>query len=238
MDDAAELCLDIDLDRFLELLKVSSLTKATGPFSWQAPYKQEGVRVLFLSKIKNLGKDNVECRVDELAYRKPGHIIIAGRRHVITLYATRVREGQTYVLVKCQDPAARDSSFAHVVKEMGKLEEQLAVQTPDAEAAPVHRLRIEQVALPAGTAGTDKQPVEKAVSPVEPSDEEPWMAVPDHGWDRQALELWWEGYTVGDVASRLSLSEKTVRNRLTALRLAYGAEIVPKVEGLRKAGRR
>jgi chloramphenicol 3-O-phosphotransferase len=42
MDDAAELYLDIDLDRFLELLKVSSLTKAAGPFSWQAPYKQEG----------------------------------------------------------------------------------------------------------------------------------------------------------------------------------------------------
>jgi len=114
---------------------------------------------------------------------------------------------------------------------MGKLEEQLAAQHTRGGSGAGPRLRIEQVALPAGMTVTDKQP-------AEPPDEELWMAILDHGWDRQALELWWEGYTSGTSASRLSLSEKTVRNRLTALRQAHGAEIVPRVEGLRKAGRR
>jgi len=227
MDDAAELYLDIDLDRFLELLKVSSLTKAAGPFSWQAPYRQEGVRVLFLGKVKKLGKDNVECRIEELAYRKPGQIIIAGRKHVMALYATRVREGQTYVLVKCQDPDARDSSFDYFVKELARLEEQLAGQLPGGGTAAT-----------SGADLADQKPADAVVHPVEPPDEEPWTRIPEHGWDRQALELWWDGYTVGDIASRLTLSEKTIRNRLTALRRAYGVSIVPKMEGLRQIGRR
>jgi DNA-directed RNA polymerase specialized sigma24 family protein len=52
------------------------------------------------------------------------------------------------------------------------------------------------------------------------------------------LKLWWAGYTVPQIAARLHLNEKTVRNRLSTLRQIYPEEIVPTANQLRKMGLR
>lgn len=63
--------------------------------------------------------------------------------------------------------------------------------------------------------------------------------IDDHGYDRALLELWWKGHTAGEIAARLSsVTEKTVRNRLTLLRQKYGEEIVPYKKQLRKLGQK
>lgn len=54
----------------------------------------------------------------------------------------------------------------------------------------------------------------------------PWEKIPDLAWDRQALRLWWEGHTHKEIGQKLHLAEKTVLNRLSALRKTYGEEIV------------
>jgi hypothetical protein len=61
----------------------------------------------------------------------------------------------------------------------------------------------------------------------------PWMKIDDVGWDRRALELWWRGYTVPEIADRLSKRPKTIGNRLSSLRRTYGPDIVPPVGRLR-----
>jgi hypothetical protein len=58
-------------------------------------------------------------------------------------------------------------------------------------------------------------------------EDDPWELIPDHLWDRQALRLWWEGLTCPEIGRRLSQAPKTVRNRLTLLRKAYGTDVVP-----------
>lgn len=212
MEKAVELYLGIDLARLLELLKVGSLTKATGLFSWQAPYREEGIRVLLLTKVRRLGKDSVECRIDELRYRKPEHIVIAGRKHVITLNATRVKEGLTYVLLRCKDPNAQDTSFAHFVREMVKLGERLAGPDDAGE-----------------TAGQVNTEVGELQQQQVPAGEEPWMSIPDLGWDRLAVRLAHEGYSSSEIARRIgrNIVAKTVDNRLSSLRAIYGEQIVP-----------
>jgi hypothetical protein len=64
----------------------------------------------------------------------------------------------------------------------------------------------------------------------------PWEKIGKHNWDRDAVRLWWEGYTVSEIARRVYVAEKTARNRLTILRKAHGEHIVPTVRRLRKLG--
>ena len=64
----------------------------------------------------------------------------------------------------------------------------------------------------------------------------PWMQIPDHGWDRRALEYRWRGYTIPEIAGRLDLSARTVANRLSILRAACGPQIVPTARWLRTLG--
>ena len=54
----------------------------------------------------------------------------------------------------------------------------------------------------------------------------PWEKIPDLSWDREALRLWWEGYTHTEIAQRLHFATKTVLNRISSLRKTYGEQIV------------
>jgi len=67
------------------------------------------------------------------------------------------------------------------------------------------------------------QAAAKALGPTD----KPWELIPDHLWDRRALKLWWEGLTCPEIGERLSQAPKTIRNRLTQLRKAYGPAVVP-----------
>jgi len=66
----------------------------------------------------------------------------------------------------------------------------------------------------------------------------PWLRVPDVGWHRQALELWWTGYTIPEIAKKISFDGKTIRNMFSLLRKQFGHEVVPTAEELRKLKRR
>jgi hypothetical protein len=61
----------------------------------------------------------------------------------------------------------------------------------------------------------------------------PWMQIPDVGWHRRALELWWRGYTVTEIAAMLDRRPKTIGNRLSDLRRTHGLDIVPTAGRLR-----
>ncbi len=67
---------------------------------------------------------------------------------------------------------------------------------------------------------------------------EPWLQIPDHRWDRHLLRLWWQGHPLKEIAASLIYSEKTLKNRLSALRFAYGEDIVPTRGQLRTLGLR
>lgn len=54
-----------------------------------------------------------------------------------------------------------------------------------------------------------------------------WMRIPDIGANREILRHWHKGLTCDQIAVRVSLSAKTILNRINKLRKEYGAEIVP-----------
>lgn len=76
-----------------------------------------------------------------------------------------------------------------------------------------------------------KAPEQQALSPAEQviSDQSLplWEQVPEHRWDREALQLWHEGHSCSEIAARIKQAPKTIRNKLTDLRNRYGTEIVP-----------
>jgi DNA-directed RNA polymerase specialized sigma24 family protein len=51
---------------------------------------------------------------------------------------------------------------------------------------------------------------------------------PIRGDLQELLRLWQLGYTAKEIASRIGRTEKTILNRLTLLRKAYGEQIVPR----------
>lgn len=56
---------------------------------------------------------------------------------------------------------------------------------------------------------------------------EVWMDIPDVGANRDILRHWHQGLTCEQIAVRVSLTEKTVLNRIHKLRKQYGNEVVP-----------
>lgn len=62
------------------------------------------------------------------------------------------------------------------------------------------------------------------------SEIKPWEQIPDHYWDRDALRLWWSGYTNIEIGKSISVTPRRVTNRLSDLRKLFGEEIVPKKE--------
>jgi hypothetical protein len=71
--------------------------------------------------------------------------------------------------------------------------------------------------------------------------DEPWLRIPDHRWDREAVKLWCEGHTTREIAQRLKKDNKAnvsadrVRNRLSELRCSgYSAEVPKDRERRRK----
>ena len=70
-----------------------------------------------------------------------------------------------------------------------------------------------------------KDAIESALKD-ETSAPDPCDVIPE-GWQRQAVKLWRQGYSAPEIGERLNYDAKTVSNRLSELRQAYGEEIVP-----------
>ena len=67
----------------------------------------------------------------------------------------------------------------------------------------------------------------------DPTRGNPWEDIPDHRWDRKAVQMLWEGYQDPQIAKKLDVSSKTVTNRLSFLRQLY-PDCVPTRDELRK----
>ena len=55
----------------------------------------------------------------------------------------------------------------------------------------------------------------------------PWLVIPNIGPNREIVQFWYKGLTCEQIALRVSLSKKTVLNRINKLRNQYGLEVVP-----------
>jgi DNA-binding NarL/FixJ family response regulator len=64
--------------------------------------------------------------------------------------------------------------------------------------------------------------------------EKPWEKIPDHLWDKQALNMWHEGYTNSEIAKKVCVTPERVTNRISELRKEHGSGIVPFDEDRRK----
>lgn len=94
--------------------------------------------------------------------------------------------------------------------------------------------QAESVPAPTGQSGTALEPATQ--------DRPAWEQIRDHNWDREALQLWWAGYTCPEIGAQLQplKAPKTIRGRLSVLRKIYGTDLIPKQpqrwEHLRKRG--
>lgn len=55
----------------------------------------------------------------------------------------------------------------------------------------------------------------------------PWESIPDHLWDRLAIQLWCAGLSNQEIGLRLSLQPRTVTNRISMLRQSYPQAGIP-----------
>lgn len=62
--------------------------------------------------------------------------------------------------------------------------------------------------------------------PPDAPHKEAWLSIPDVGWDRQALKMWWNGNTSPEIARQVHVTSRRVTNRLSELRHEYGQEVV------------
>jgi hypothetical protein len=77
---------------------------------------------------------------------------------------------------------------------------------------------------PVDQAETESRPASSVALQAET---QPWEQIPDHLWDRKALELWWQDYTCPEIGNKIGQSPKTVLNRISVLRKLYGEALVP-----------
>jgi hypothetical protein len=232
---------------FIELLqahwypkRIGSSYKKTGPFSWEEPYGKNGVRALYLGRISKQSRDSRMCKIFEhICWHPTLRIVLPWRsRHVMTLHMTRIEGEPLYVQLVCRDPRVKDTMFKHFAAELDKLEEQYAKSGQGMARMPTQPVEDEGLGPGHGT-GLSQDKESRMVDPeVSSPAEDAWNKIPDLGWDRQALELWWRGYQIPQIADRLHLTEKTVRNRMSALRKIYTEDIVPTAEQLRQMGLR
>lgn len=168
MDDlnTRRLQFDVEPRELVRLLRNYSKVKA-GPFSWRTP-SGEGVIGLYL-EVRKSNRDGFECKVNTVRYRKPGGSFFAEDGiHVITLQGSRVRDDETFVLIRCHEPKARDSVFVHFCVEMDRLRQELAKPpSTSVQAAP-------QPVVVAALSGEEPAPAtehEDVDDPVAPDDD-------------------------------------------------------------------
>jgi hypothetical protein len=58
-------------------------------------------------------------------------------------------------------------------------------------------------------------------------EKELWDQIPPYLWDRVALKMWCDGFTLKEIATKLNVSTGRVANRLSELRRRYGKNVVP-----------
>lgn len=83
----------------------------------------------------------------------------------------------------------------------------------------------------------ERQTEKNEVSRQEPTREEhadPWDCIPEHGWDRRAVELLHRGDSMTEIAEELHISPARIRNRLSELRNRHGTDVVPYRETITK----
>ncbi len=68
----------------------------------------------------------------------------------------------------------------------------------------------------------------------QPIDLKPWEKIPDHYWDRTAVEMWCKGNTNQEIATRVKVHPRTVTNRIIELRRLYPKAEIPTNEQRRK----
>ncbi len=78
----------------------------------------------------------------------------------------------------------------------------------------------------ASTASRVVTNIEEQPQPANPT-AEIWLTIPDVGPNREILRNWHKGLTCEQIGVRISLSGKTVLNRINKLRKDHGAEVVP-----------
>jgi hypothetical protein len=145
MDDlnTRRLRFDVEPWELVRLLRGYSKVKA-GPFSWRTP-SGKGEIGLYLD-VRKSNRDGFECKVNTIRYRKPGGSFLAEEGlHVITLEGSRVRDGETLVLMRCHEPKARDSVFVHFYVEMDRLRQELAKPVATEDGAS-HGLAVSRAA--------------------------------------------------------------------------------------------
>jgi hypothetical protein len=169
---------DVEPRELVRLLRGYSKVKA-GPFSWRTP-SGKGEIGLYLD-VRKSNRDGFECEVNTIRYRKPGGSFLAEEGlHVITLEGSRVRDGETLVLIRCYEPKVRDSIFVHFYVEMDRFRQELAKPPlASVQAAP------QPVVVAA-------QPVEDPTPAIDQEDEEDPVALDDDrldAVDRKIIEV-------------------------------------------------
>jgi hypothetical protein len=154
----------------------------------------------------------------------------------LSLPTTGPWQGIDHIVVDCQVYRAPESysvrmtfkcqDFAY--QEAAQLASDLAhycqLEWPDAQ--------VSYAAEPRRAITAEEPPARQRLTPaVDQRDwaitDRAWELIPNTGWDRRVLELWWRNYPSSAIGRQLGVSPKRVLNRISELRKSYGSGIVP-----------
>lgn len=177
--DSIRLKFDIGPQDLVRLLRKLNKAKA-GPLSWRQP-AGEGEVGLYLD-VRKSGREGFECNVNTIHYRKPGRSFFAiDGIHAFSLLGTKVRDGETLVLIKRQNPRVTPSMVIRFYEEMDSLREELAIPGPVASQP-----------LPEPVRSEEPRPEAEAVPPAAVPDAASQVAEADRtldAVDRKIIEV-------------------------------------------------
>jgi hypothetical protein len=165
------LVFDVEPRELVRLLRGHAKVKA-GPFSWKV--RHEGRELGLYLVVKKADEDGFEGMVSTILYRKPGGSFLAEEGEpVAMLHGTRVREGETIVLMKCPKPKATGHIFVNFSLGMEQLQLELAKLAPQTAHHPLET-HVESdspgLAQPTGTSET--LPTKLVAAAAVPADDE------------------------------------------------------------------
>lgn len=168
------LVFDIEPREMVRLLRGHAKARA-GPFSWKLFH--EGRETGLYLIVQESSKDGFECLVKTIVRRRPGSGFLAeDGEPVAALHGTRVRPGETLVLMTCPKPESTGDHFVTFSLRMEDLQKESARPAPGPAHQPLEtRVKSADPDLAHPTDTSELLPANPAVAAAIPTDDE-WSA--------------------------------------------------------------
>ena len=221
MNDLVELNINISTNRFEDW--IDRYTKRTLPFIIELT-KEKNLGVIAGQTLKNVNrgfrKHEINAMITKPHPTEPGPEAQSFPFPVIEFEIFEPAENQIIVkFLHCDNRL-----LPYLINLLGEIAH-MWPETNDEIEGFLNQFIPEKKSEPSLKVGGEK--TDNAGEKEDLSEAKPWEKIPDHHWDRMALEFWWLGYNNREIAKKVNAAPRRVTNRICELRGFFGEKIVP-----------